>query len=270
MEIIKYAFFQKAIIACLLSGIVCGIIGVWIIVMRISFIGVALSHASFAGALFAILINKSTHFFSILFSLITSSVLGPFSEKTQLHPETSTGIMFSLTLGLAFLFLGLIPEGKSQALNYMWGSILTVENLDIYFLLILTFLISILTILFFKEIKALLFNKELAKAFGIHSTIFYYLLFYLIGLSICGILKTVGGLLLYALIVNPASASYQITYNLKKMYFLSILFAILSTITGLIFSTIFNTPTSATMVITSSFIFCLCFLFSPKRKIRNE
>ncbi|MCX7917333.1 MAG: metal ABC transporter permease, partial [bacterium] len=93
---------------------------------------------------------------------------------------------------------------------------------------------------------------------------------YFIGFGVGGLLKTVGGVLLYALIVNPASSAYQITYNLKNMYILSILFGIISTISGLIFSAIFNIPTGASIVIVSSFIFSICFLFSPKRKIKNE
>lgn len=269
MEIIKYSFFQKALIGCILSGILSGIIGVWVVVMKIPFIGIALSHSSFAGALFAILFQKSVRIFSSFFTFITSSILGPFSDKAQMHPETSIGIIFSLTLGIAFLFLGLIPESKSEALNYLWGSILTIDLMDIYFLMAVSFIVLIFNILFFKEIKALLFNREIAKASGIHSTIFYYILLYLCGFGISALLKTVGGVLLYALLVNTASASYQITYDLKKMYFLSTIFGLFSTITGLILSTVFNIPTGASIVILSSFIFGICFLFSPKRRIKS-
>ncbi|MCS7181484.1 MAG: metal ABC transporter permease, partial [bacterium] len=268
--LIKYSFFQNSIISCILSGVLAGIIGVWIVVMKVPFIGVALSHACFAGALLGILLNKSIKLFSTLFTFLTSTILGPFSDKAKLHPEISIGIIFSLTLGLAFLFLGLIPESKSQALNFMWGSILTIEISDIYYLLTITTIILFFNITFYKEIKTILFNREFAKAIGIHSTIFYYFLIYFIGFVVGGLLKTVGGVLLYALIVNPASSAYQITYNLKKMYILSILFGIISTLSGLILSAIFNTPTGASIVIVSSFIFSICFLFSPKRKIKNE
>ncbi|HOK56817.1 MAG TPA: metal ABC transporter permease [bacterium] len=269
MEIIKYAFFQKALVACVLSGIACGIIGVWVVVMRISFIGVSISHSAFAGSLLAILIKKPVQLFSFIFTLITSSILGPFSDRTQLHPETSMGIIFSLTLGLSFLFLGLIPESKSEALNYMWGSILTVDILDIYFLFAITIFVFFFDFLFFREIKALLFNRELAKANGFYSTIFFYLILYILGLSITFLLKIVGGLLVYALIVNPASSAYQITYNIKKMFFLSVIFGILSTISGLFISSTLNIPTGASIILFSGLLFVFCFLFSPKRR-KNE
>ncbi len=269
MEIIKYSFFQKALVACVLSGITCGIIGVWVVVMRISFIGVAISHSAFAGCLLAILLKKSVQLFSSIFTFITSSILGPFSDRTQLHPETSLGIIFSLTLGLSFLFLGLIPESKSEALNYMWGSILTVDMMDIYFILAVTVFVCFFNFLFFKEIKALLFNREFAKANGFYSTIFFYIILYILGLSITALLKTVGGLLVYALIVNPASSSYQITYDIKKMFLFSIFFGIISTTLGLFISYILNIPTGASIILFSGLIFSLCFLFSPKRR-KNE
>ena len=266
MELIKYAFFQKAIISAILAGIACGMVGVWIIIMRISFIGVAISHSAFAGALLAILLNKPVIPFSFLFCFLACAILGPISDKGQLHPDTSIGIIFSSTLGLAFLFMGLIPESKSQALNLLWGSILTVNFTDILILLITDFLLIIVATIFFKEIQSVIFNRELAKASGISATVFFYLILLFTGMSVGATLKSIGGILVFALIVNPAASAYQITYSMKKMYFLSCLFAIISGLTGLFISAIFNLPSGASIIITSSFIFILSLIFSPKRK----
>ncbi len=265
MELIKFAFFQKALIAALLAGIACGIVGVWIVIMRISFIGVAISHSAFAGALLALFLNKPVIPFSFLFCFLACAILGPISDKGQLHPETSIGIIFSSTLGLAFLFMGLLPESKSQALNLLWGSILTVNLLDIIILVITCFFVIIITVIFFKELQAVIFNRELAKASGISATIFFYLLLLLTGMTVGATLKSVGGLLVFALIVNPAASAYQITYNMKKMYFLSCVFAILSGWIGLFLSAKFNFPAGASIIIVSTFIFIISVIFSPKR-----
>lgn len=268
MELIGLAFFQRALFAALIAGIACGIAGVWIVTMRISFIGVAISHAAFAGALSGLILGKSPVLFAFLFSFLACAVLGPLSDKGQLHPDTSIGIIFSSTLGLAFLFMGILPEAKSQALNLLWGSILTATYRDIILLIITSCLLTVFTILFYKEIQSVIFNRELAKASGIPATIFFYLILFLTGITVSSTLKSVGGLLVFALVVNPAASAYQITYSMKKMYFLSSLFGILSGWGGLFLSAKFNLPAGASIVIVSTVIFILSVIFSPKR-VRN-
>ncbi len=270
MDLIKLAFFQKALIASLLAGLACGIVGVWIVIMKVSFIGVAISHAAFAGALLALVVDKPVVLFSFVFSLIACGVLGPLSDRGQLHPETSIGIIFSSTLGLAFLFMGILPEGKSQALNLLWGSILTVNLSDIVLLTITAVFVSLTAIFFFKELQSVVFNREMAKASGIAASIFFYSLLFLTGATVSTTLKSVGGLLVFALIINPAAAAYQITYSMKKMYLLSVTFAVFSGWAGLFFASILNLPAGASIVIVSSIIFALAVIFSPKRKLSND
>jgi len=269
MELFKLVFFQKALLACLFAGITCGLVGVWIVIMKISFIGVAVSHAAFAGALCALVMGQSVILFSFLFSLMACAVLGPLSDKGQIHPETSIGIVFSLTLGLAFLFMGMIPEGKSQALNLLWGSILTVSFGDIKLLAATSAMVILILVLFFKEIQAVVFNRQLAKASGISASFFFYIILLLTGVSVSLTLKSVGGLLVFALIINPAAAAYQITYNIKKMYLISVLFAIFSGWAGLFIAAFLNLPAGASIVLVSSMVSALAVIFSPKRFIKN-
>jgi len=270
MELINFPFFQRAVIACLLAGIACGIVGVWIVIMKVSFIGVAVSHAAFAGALLALVLEGPVVLFSFIFSLAACAVLGPLSDRGQLHPETSIGIIFSSTLGLAFLFMGILPEGKSQALNLLWGSVLTVNLSDVLALAVTAAAVSLITIIFFKELQSVIFNRELAKASGIAASIFFYLLLFLTGATVSSTLKSVGGLLIFALIINPAASAYQVTYSLKKMYLLSVFFAVLSGWTGLLIASVLNLPAGASIVIVSSIIFIISVFFSPKRVMKND
>lgn len=265
MEIFKFAFFQKAILSGFLAGISCGIVGVWVLLLRISFIGVAISHSAFAGALLGILLNKPFLPFSFLFSFIASGILGPLSDKGKFHPDTSLGIIFSTTLGLSFLFMGALSGAKSEALNLLWGSILTIDFSDIVILFSVVIFILLIVFLFYKEIQSVIFNKTLAKASGIPATGFFYLLLFMSGIVITACLKSIGGLLVFSLIINPAASAYQITYNLKKMYVLSCLFGVISCWTGLFISTIFNIPSGASIVLVSAFIFIISNVFSPKK-----
>ncbi len=270
MELLGYAFFQRALFACLLAGIACGTIGVWIVIMKISFIGVAVSHAAFAGALLALLTGQPVVPVSFLFSLLACAVLGPVSDRGRLHPETSIGILFSSTLGLAFLFMGMLPEGRSQGLNLLWGSVLTVSTGDVALLAVTCVLVVLCALLFYKEMQSVIFNRELAKASGIAASLFFYLLLFLTGATVSTTLKSVGGLLVFAFIVNPAASAYQLTFSLKKMYFLSVLFAVLSGWLGLLAASLFSVPAGACIVLASSLIFVLSAVFSPKRQLHEK
>ncbi len=270
MELLGFTFFQRALLACLLAGIACGTVGVWIVIMKISFIGVAVSHAAFAGALFALLMGWPVVLVSFFFSLLACAVLGPISDRGRLHPETSIGILFSSTLGLAFLFMGMLPEGRSQGLNLLWGSVLTVSRGDIVLLALTAALVVLCAILFYKELQSVIFSRELARASGIAAALFFYLLLFLTGATVSTTLKSVGGLLVFAFIVNPAASAYQITFSLKKMYLLSVSFAVLSGWLGLLAASLFRVPAGACIVLVSSVIFVLTAAFSPKRRLNEK
>jgi len=266
LSIFSYLFMQNAILAGLLGGISCGIIGVFVVLMHMPFIGVAMSHAAFAGALMGLWLGFDPVIGASIFCLAASVVVGPLADRGQLSPETSLGVIFSLMLGIAFLFIGIIPNTRSAALDLLWGSILTTSGEDIVLLAIVAFLVVAIVLLFEKEIRATLFNRNVALAVGIPATLVLYCIILLTGATITVTLRSIGGLLIFSLILNPAAAAYQLTYSLKRMYLLSATFGVLSCWIGLIISYYLNIPSGATIVITSSLVFMLAAIFSPKRK----
>ncbi len=269
LEVLQYKFIQNAIIASIFGGAGCGIIGVWIIMARIPFIGIAMSHAAFAGAIFGLLFNVNPLVMAIIFSLVSSALIGPIAERSDLDPNVSLGIIFSLLLGLAFLGMGLLKGPKTEALNFIWGSILLLSRGDLKLLIIIVLTIFLFLIFLFKEIQAILFNREIARAVGIPEKAIFYAMIFLSGMTVALSLNTIGGLLIFSLIINPPSAAYQLTYNLKIMFFLSAIFGVCSCLLGLLFSYIFNVPSGAIIIIVSSIIFGLSFIFSPKRRVKN-
>jgi manganese/iron transport system permease protein len=124
-------------------------------------------------------------------------------------------------------------------------------------------------VIFYKEIAAVLFNREVASAAGIPEKVFYYGVILLAGLLISASLDMVGGLLIFSLLVNPPGAAYLLAYRLKIMFLLSAAFGIISCFSGLYLSYRFDVPTGAVIVLCSSIIYALAFLFSPKRRMRR-
>lgn len=269
LEIWQYEFMRNAFLASVLGGASCGIIGVWVILMRMPFVSVAMSHAAFAGVIMGLLFNLNPMVMAIIFCLVSAGIIGPIADRAEFEPNVSVGIIFSILLGIAFLGLGLIQGPKTEALNYIWGNILTTSRKDIRFLFAITLAVLIFLILFFKEIKTVLFNREIARASGIPEKIIFYLLLFLAGIVITLNLNIIGGLLIFSLIVNPPSAAYQITYSLKTMFILSAVFGIISCLIGLIFSYLLNLPSGAVIIIASSVIFGISLIFSPKRRVKK-
>ena len=268
LSILTYPSFQNAVIATFLGGIACGVIGVFVVLMHLPFIGVAMAHAAFAGALLGLWLGFDPLIGALAFSLVAAAVIGPLADRGQLSPETSLGVIFSLMLGLAFLFLGLMPGTKSTALSLFWGSILTNTRGDVLLLGIVAAVVVGLVVAFYKEIQATVFNRGIAQAVGLPATFILYGVLFLTGATVTASLRSIGGLLIFSLILNPAAAAYQLTYSMKKMFLLSAAFGVLSGWVGLLVSYVFDLPSGATFVIVSSVIFMLAAVLSPKRRVK--
>ena len=269
LSIFGYQFMQNAILSALLGGIACATIGVFVVLMHMPFIGVCMSHAAFAGALLGLWLGFNPLIGAFAVSLLSAAIIGPLADRGELNPETSVGVIFSLMLGLAFLFMGLMPGTKSGALELLWGSILTNTRSDIILLGVVAVVVVGLVFIFYKEVQATIFHRDMALSVGIPATLILYGILFLTGATITASLRSIGGLLIFSLILNPAAAAYQLTYSLKRMFLLSAIFGVVSGWVGLLFSYLFNIPSGATIVITSSLIFLLSAVFSPKKKVKG-
>jgi len=269
LAIFEYQFMQNAILSAFLGGIACATIGVFVVLMHMPFIGVCMSHAAFAGALLGLWLGFNPLVGAFALSLLSAAIVGPLADRGELSPETSVGVIFSLMLGLAFLFMGLMPGTKSSALELLWGSILTNTRGDIIFLGIVAVVVVGLVFLFYKEIQATIFHRDMALSVGIPATLILYGILFLTGATITASLRSIGGLLIFSLILNPAAAAYQLTYSMKRMFLLSAGFGVFSGWMGLLMSYLFNIPSGATIVVTSSVIFLFAAVFSPKRKVKG-
>ncbi len=265
-ELASFGFILRPVLAAVLGGALCGLVGVWVIMMNIPFVGVALSHAAFAGAVFGLLVGVNPLLGAVGFSLLAALFIGPVAERADIEPSVSLGIIFSLVLGLAFLGIGFLPGPRTEALRYIWGSILLVSWPDTALMAAVALLVGAFLVLFFKEVQAVLFNREIARAVGIPERLVFFAMLALCGLAVTANLNTIGGILVFSLIINPPSAAYQLTWRLRTMFVLSALFGVVSCLVGLAVSWLTDAPSGAVIIITSSAIFGLALAFSPKRR----
>lgn len=127
-------FMRHAVLAGVFAGVACALAGVFAVLMRLTFIGVCLAHAAFAGGLMALLFGGDPLLGALLASLAAGAVIGPVADRGELSPDTAVGVVFSAMLGLAIFCLGLLPGPKTAGLNLFWGNILTVGRRDLWLL----------------------------------------------------------------------------------------------------------------------------------------
>ncbi len=257
-----------AVMGALLVGISCSLVGSFVVRMNLSSLGFCMSHAAFAGAALGLVLSFNPLAIAILFSVLVALILGPIAEKAKLDTNVVIGILFSLTISLGLIFLNFTPGTamSSSALSLLWGSIFGITGVDVLRLAVIAAVIILVVILFFKEFQAIMFSRKMAEASGINTEPFYYLILFLTGITVALSLKLVGGLLVFALIVNPTSSAYQFSYDMKKIMIFSPLIGVCCCLLGIVLSFYLDFPTGASIAIISSLIFGVSVLLSPKRR----
>jgi manganese/iron transport system permease protein len=269
MDFLSYVFLQKALAMAIIAGATCGAAGVFIVLWRVGFMGICVSHAAFAGALIGLWVGVPPLAGGMIGSLGAASVIGPLADRPALTPDTAMGVVFSVMLSLAMLALALLPGARSQGLDFLWGSLLTVTNWDLVLISAAALMLLLFIVICFKEIQATISQRRAAIAMGIPAKQIYYFCLCLLGFIIAVALKAIGGILIYALVVTPAATALQLTYSLKKMFVIAAAIGMVSSIAGLWISFHWAVPTGAAIVLTATAFLIIAMIVSPKRRLAS-
>jgi manganese/iron transport system permease protein len=242
--------------AAVIGGGSIGSLGVYIVGMRLTFIGIVISHAAMAGGVLAYLLHWPVFITSLGTALAASVILWwLLMHDRHMESDAMLGILFSFMMGLIFLCMGLVREDVTPLLGLMWGSLLFVKSQDLVIMMMVCILLVAFSLFFHKEMKVIMFSRSLGILSGIPVKL--VILFFLILSAgiITANLNMIGGLLIYSLLTCPAAAAYTISKNIREILFYSVLFGILSTGGGLVISFGLDLPTGACITLTSVFIF---------------
>ncbi|MBO7393839.1 MAG: metal ABC transporter permease [Abditibacteriota bacterium] len=264
IEMFAYGYMQRALAASVIIGGLCALIGVYVVLKGLSFMGAGIAHASFAGAAIGLVSGVNPVFSATVFCVLVGWAIGVTTKLTKVKPDTAVGIFFSSAMALGILILGLCPEYRTDPFGYLFGSILTVTASDLTATVILAAVVLALLAFFAKELLFTVFDENGARVSGINANGFFLLLVTLIALTVVVSLKVVGSVLVAALIVTPAAAAQKLTRSFKKMCALSVSVGIISSVGGLIISYCLRIASGAAIVMLSAVIFFLCALFAPK------
>jgi zinc transport system permease protein len=252
---LSYSFGQTALVGGLLIAITCSLMSFFIIVRRLAFAGMGISHAAFGGVAIGIATGVNPIVTAGAFCVAVAGGIGWFSRKGKLHEDTIIGILFSAAMAFGVLLLALSKTYNTDLLSYLFGSILAV----------LTALAVGFMVFFFKELLFFSFDEETARASGVPVRFVYYGLLVTIALTIVVSIKLVGIILVSALIVIPGATGLQLSRNYRSVILLSIGTGILSVLIGLQLSFSFNVASGATIVLVMFALFLLAVALSPRR-----
>ena len=259
LELFQYQFMQRALIAAVLVSISCGVVGSYVVIKKIVSLSGAISHAAFGGVGLGYFLGVNPVLAAIPFSIISAISIGGVKQITNISEDTAIGILWSVGMAIGVIFINLTPGYAPDLFSYLFGSILTVSNTDLYIMFVLDLVIIAIVFLFRREFLAVSFDEEFSNVVGLHALLVYMLLLALVALSVVVLIKVVGVILLIALFTIPAAISKQYTYNLRNLMIIATILAIILTSLGLILSFIFNLASGATIVMVLAAAFLISY-----------
>jgi zinc transport system permease protein len=273
-SLFEYEFLQNAFLSGMLIGLIAPLLGVFVVVRRMSLIADALSHVTLAGIAASLLLEKKVAAFAGLNPIylgMAFSVTGSlFIEKLRTvykhYQELAIPIILSSGVGISVIFISLADGFNTDLFSYLFGSISAVSRADLYVIIGITVFVIGTVFLLYKELFLLSFDEEHATASGIHAKWIHFIFILIVALVIAGSMRIVGILLVSSLMTLPVAASIRIAKGFKQTIFFSVLFGELSVIIGLILAYYLDLAPGGTIVILSVFILILAILWTKITK----
>ena len=264
--LLTYHFLQNAFITAIVIGIVAGAVGCFIILRSMSLMGDAISHAVLPGVAISFILGINFFIGAIVFGLLSSIIITYIKENSVIKGDTAIGITFSSFLALGIILIGL-ANSTTDLFHILFGNILAVQDSDKYMTIIVGLIVLTLITIFFKELLLTSFDPVLAKSMGMRVSFYHYLLMILLTLVAVTAMQSVGTILIVALLITPAATAYLYVKSLRTMLFLSSALGAVASVLGLYIGYTFNIAAGSSIVLTSTFMFLLAFLFSPKQSL---
>jgi len=266
-ELLSYGFMQRALLAGVLAGLLCGVLGFFVVLKRLSFIGVGISHSAFGGIAIGVVLGVEPLVAAAVFATLVAWGIGWLSRAGRLHEDTSIGILFSSAMALGVALISLSHTYQVDLFGYLFGNILSVSPRDLGLLAAIALLVLAGVGLLFKELLFVAFDEEVARASGLPVTVLSFLLLTGLALAVVAAIRVVGIILVEALLVIPAAIGYQLAQGYRAMLCIAVLSAVLSAVAGLFISYFFNVAAGATIVLVLTLVFGLAVAVARNRRL---
>jgi len=270
LQPLGYAFMQRGLVAALVVGVICAVIGTYVVLRGMAFFGDALAHAILPGVAIGYLAGSGARgplfLWSLVAAVVSSVGIGAISRGTRVREDTAIGIVFAGMFALGVALISSVRSYSVDLAHFLFGNVLGVSNTDLWVIIGFGVVILVLVLVFYKEFLVLSFDPLLAVTLRLPSQLLEYLLLVLISLTIVVSLQTVGVALMVAMLITPTAAAYLLTRRLPVMMALAAGIASLSGVVGLYISYYIGVASGAAIVLTSTVFFLTAWAFREIQK----
>jgi manganese/iron transport system permease protein len=267
IEPLQYSFMLRALAASIIVGTLCAVMGTYVVLRGMAFLGDALAHAILPGIAIAYLLGGNLLLGALAAALVIAVGIGFFSRQGIVKEDTAIGILFAAALSLGIALISSIRTYAVDLSHILFGNVLGVSAADLWMTGGLGLLILATVVVLFKPFLVISFDPVLAATMRLPTNLLRMLMLVLLALAVVVSLQTVGVGLAAAMLVTPAATAYLLTRRLVPMMVTSALLGALSSVIGLYASYYINVVSGAAIVLTATLFFLLAFLFGPRQRI---
>ena len=251
IEMLQHPFFQNALLAGMFAAVMCAIVGVYVVLKRIVFVGIALSQMSSAGVALALLLQLPPLVVAMGVTLAGVAFFSqvPVQRRIPLEGVIGAGYILAATLGV--IFLAKNPVGEARALHVLFGNILSVHTGELIALALVLVVLAAVHVVFYKEFVFVSFDMETAQAQGLNARLWNLLLYLTLGLAIAFATRAMGVLLAFTFLIVPPMTARLLAHRMRSLFLLAVLFGALSVPLGLYLAFRFDLPTGSAVAATS-------------------
>lgn len=264
LDPLGYGIFIRSLAAVTLVGAVCAVVGTFVVLRGLAFIGDAISHAAFPGVVAAFIFRAPYYLGAAVAAVVTALMITFVSRRTRLRTDTTIGVLFAGTFALGIFLYSTIEGYVGDLFGFLVGNVLAISQADLIGLAILSALVLASVIVFWKELLYATFDALGAAASGLPVSAMEYLFLVLVALTIVISLQAVGIILVVAMLVTPAASAQLLTARFERMMLIAVAIGIGASVIGLYVSFWLDVASGATIVLVQTAVFLTALVLGPR------
>ncbi|TDE88858.1 anchored repeat-type ABC transporter permease subunit [Occultella glacieicola] len=257
-------FLPKALLIAVMSSVVCGVIGCYVVLRGMAFIGDAVAHAVFPGLAVAFVLQGSLVLGGMVAGVLTAVLVAVFSQNRRLKEDSVIGIFFAAAFALGIVIISRSPGYAGSLQSFLFGSITGIPDEDVYTVAGAGAVLLLAALAIHKEIVAASLDREMARSMGLPVFAIDLTLYVMVTIAVVVSVQTIGNILVLALLITPAATARLLTDRLGLMMVLAPVLGAAAALIGVYLSWSLDLPTGGTIVLTSTVLFLITWAIAPK------
>ena len=266
LEPLQFGFMQRGLLAAVLVAAVCGVLGSFVVLKGLAFIGDALAHASFGGVALAFVLGANIYLGAFVFALATAFGIGAVSRRGRVSFDTAIGVLFSGTFALGILIISRVDRYTTDLFAYLFGDVLSISEEDLWTIAVLGLVVLALVGAFYRQLLFVAFDPTVAAASGVPARFLEYLLLALLGVTIVTAIQAVGIIMVVALLVTPSATAYLFTRRFHHMILVSVAVGGFSALLGIYLSYYLDLASGAAIILVATALFFITLALTGRAR----